>query len=148
MNRQQKIKEAEILLSDLGFSNCSDSDEKNYKLKINTYEPDFINVIFGGDYNKLETNEFLFEVLTENNGWIEEVYTGIYFNTIEEVLEIIFSNFDCFEQFETKYNIKLEYDDCEECNGNGYYIIYTYGGRYTQEILCEECNGTGIEQEL
>ena len=109
MNRQQKIKEAEILLSDLGFSNCSDSDMKNYKLKINTYSDDFINIIFGGGIDGYDDGKFLFEIIAINNDvWCDGVIEMMYFDTIEEVLEIIFSNFDCFEQFETKYNVKTK----------------------------------------
>ena len=111
MNRNKIIKNAEILLSDLGFSDCSDSDEKSYKLNINTYSDDFIEIRFGGDYFGLNIGEFLFEIISlDNDGiWVEDI-SGMYFDTIEEVIGVIFSNFDCFDRFEEKYNINLDDD--------------------------------------
>ena len=109
-NRIKLIKNAELLLSDLGFSDCSDSDEKNYKLKLNTYSDSYINLLFGGDYDGWSVGEFLFEIIIINDKDYE--FDGLiemmYFDTIEEVVGVIFSNFDCFDRFEEKYNIKIK----------------------------------------
>tara|TARA_B100000519_G_C14185982_1_gene410762 strand:+ start:862 stop:1179 length:318 start_codon:yes stop_codon:yes gene_type:complete len=98
-DRMKLIKNAELLLSDLGFSDCSDSDEKSYKLRLNTYSDDFIEIRFGGDYFDLNMGEFLFEIMSLDNDdiWVEDI-SGLYFDTIEEVISVIFSNFDCFNK--------------------------------------------------
>jgi len=108
-NRIKLIKNAELLLSDLGFIDCSNSDAKNYKLNINTYSDDFINIVFGGGIDGYDDGKFLFEIIAiKNDAYCDGVIKMMYFDTIEEVISIIFSNFDCFNRFEKKYNIKIK----------------------------------------